>query len=195
MIGITLNSEQIRTAPAEVRRWIEREVMTSLGQQVVAAAEAGQTHGEHLGACNEQQAAAILAQIQGVLPAVNVFFEFGRHGAVFSQPNIEAFRLLDIAHHTRLQNVAQVIACLDIINEAFGRARGDASVTFCAFDGEGRCFVAVETQQSILHLWQKVIAGQKLAFDPASESTSVAMPDGATQSNSNNADAAAVPLQ
>lgn len=44
----------------------------------------------------------ILSQIQGVLPAVNVLFEFGRQGAIFGQPNIEAFRLLDIAHHTRL---------------------------------------------------------------------------------------------
>ncbi len=37
MIGITLSSEQIRTAPAEVRRWIEREVMTSLGLQTAPA--------------------------------------------------------------------------------------------------------------------------------------------------------------
>ncbi|MFZ2156148.1 MAG: hypothetical protein WAV72_08525 [Bradyrhizobium sp.] len=36
MVGITLSSEQIRTAPAEVRRWIEREVMTSLGLQAPA---------------------------------------------------------------------------------------------------------------------------------------------------------------
>ena len=34
MIGITLSSEQIRTASAEVRRWIEHEVATSLGLQV-----------------------------------------------------------------------------------------------------------------------------------------------------------------
>ena len=125
MIGITLSSEQIRSAPVEVRRWIEREVMTSLGLQA-APAEDGK-HGEHLAACSEEQAAAILSQIQGVLPAVNVFFEFGRQGAIFGQSNIEAFRLLDIAHHTRLPDVAQVVACLDLINQAFGRACGDAS--------------------------------------------------------------------
>ena len=34
MIGITLTSEQIRTAPAEVRRWIERQVATSLGLHI-----------------------------------------------------------------------------------------------------------------------------------------------------------------
>ena len=40
----------------------------------------------------------------------------GRQGAIFGQPNIEAFRLLDIVHHTRLPDVNQVVACLDIIN-------------------------------------------------------------------------------
>lgn len=42
MIGITLSSEQIRTAPAEVRRWIGREVMTSLGLAPELAASASE---------------------------------------------------------------------------------------------------------------------------------------------------------
>jgi len=33
MIGIALTSEQIRAAPPEVRRWVEREVMAAFGQQ------------------------------------------------------------------------------------------------------------------------------------------------------------------
>jgi hypothetical protein len=36
MIPITLTSEQIRNAPTEVRRWIEREVMTSMGAKAVS---------------------------------------------------------------------------------------------------------------------------------------------------------------
>ena len=93
MIGISLSSDQIRTAPAEVRRWIEREVMTSLGLQ--AAPADSRPQGEHLAACSEEQAAAVLSQIQGVLPAVNVLFEFGRQGAIFGQAGSEAFRLVD----------------------------------------------------------------------------------------------------
>ena len=42
MIGITLSSEQIRAAPADVRRWIEREVMTSLGLPRELAASASE---------------------------------------------------------------------------------------------------------------------------------------------------------
>ena len=30
MIGISLSSDQIRTAPAEVRRWIERDELVEL---------------------------------------------------------------------------------------------------------------------------------------------------------------------
>ena len=180
MTGITLSSEQIRGAPVEVRRWIEREVMTSLGLQA-APAEGGK-HGEHLAACSEEQAAAILSQIQGVMPAVNVFFEFGRQGAIFGQSNIEAFRLLDIAHHTRLPDVAQVVACLDLINQAFGRACGDATAKFCGFDRDGHCFILAETQQNILRLWQKVIAGQQPARTRQEELAAARAPTGAVSS-------------
>ena len=180
MIGITLSSDQIRTAPAEVRRWIEREVMTSLGVQ--AAPADSSPHGEHLAACSEEQAAAILSQIQGVLPAVNVFFEFGRQGAIFGQPSIEAFRLIDIAHHTRLPDVTQVVACLDLINQAFGRACGDATAKFCGFDRDGRCFIAAETQQNILRLWQNVIASQQLARDGQEQPAAARAPTGPVSS-------------
>jgi hypothetical protein len=164
MIGITLTSDQIRNAPPEVRRWIEREVMTSLGLQP-APVDGGQPHGEHLAVCSAEQARAVLAQIQGVLPVVNVFFELGRQGAIFGQPNVEAYRLLDIAHHTRLPDVTQVVACLDIINQAFSNARGDVTAKFCGIDRDGHCFIPMETQQNILRLWQKVIARQQVVLE------------------------------
>jgi hypothetical protein len=152
--------------------------MTSLSQQ--AAPENGsKRHGEHLAACSEQDVAAILTQIQGVLPAVNVFFEFGRQGPAFGQPDIKAFRLLDIAHHTRLQNAGQVIACLDIINQAFGQVCGDPEVVFCGFDREGHCFITLETQQSILKVWRHVIASQQLVAADQKAAPSAAEAGGA----------------
>ena len=161
MIGITLTSEQIRNAPADVRRWIEREVMMSLGQQV-APENGSKARGEHLATCTEEEITAILAQIEGVLPAVNVFFEFGRQGAVFDQRGIEAFRLLDIAHHTRLENIGQVIACLDVINQAFGRVCGDPDARFSGLGRDGHCFITLETQKNIQRVWKKIVANQRL---------------------------------
>jgi hypothetical protein len=162
MIGITLTADQLRAAPAEVRQWIEREVIAALGLPVQPSrAEAAVE--PQLASCSVDEVAAILAQIQGVLPAVNVLFELGRQGAMIPQTGVGAFRLIDIAHHTRLQNIAQVITCLDLITEALRRVRGDANAAFCGFDRDGHCFVDVDTQRNIFRLWQNVIAGQRLA--------------------------------
>ncbi|HVV40963.1 MAG TPA: hypothetical protein VHC94_07845 [Nitrobacter sp.] len=163
MIGITLSSEQIRNAPADVRHWIEREVMASMNQGPIAENNDKSSHSEHLAACTEEEVAAILTQIRSVLPAVNVLFELSRQGSAYGRPDIAVFRLLDIAGHARLQNVEQVIACLDIIGQAFGRVCGDVDAKFYALDRDGHCFIATETQQSILQIWRKVIAGGQFA--------------------------------
>ena len=93
---------------------------------------------------------------------MNVFFELGRQRAVFGQPSVEAFRPPDIAHHARLQNIGQVIACLDIINQAFGRVCGDPDAKFCGLGRDGHRFIMLETQQNILKVWRKRIANQRL---------------------------------
>src|SRR5262249_58082807 len=97
----------------------------------------------------------------GRVLAVSVFFVFAGPGAACGPPPATAFRLIDILHHTKLQNVGQVLACLEAINEAFVRLRGNASVRSCGFDNEGHCFVAPQTQASLAALWQDVIAAQR----------------------------------
>lgn len=169
MIGITLTTDQIRNAPPEVRRWIEHEVIASLGIAADAPATPSPTptQATHLVACSAEEAAGILTQIQGMMPAVNVFFEFGRPGISFGQPAVMAFRLIDILHHTRLENIGQVMACLDLINQALSQVRRDPSARFCGFDNEGHCLIAPETQASIASLWQNVIANQQPATSAA----------------------------
>ncbi len=164
MIGITLTADQIRNAPVPVRQWIEQEVIASLGltPQAPTAAPA-QT--AHLVACSVEDAAGILDRLQSVLPAVNVFFEFGRPGVGYGQPQVMAFRLIDILHHTRLSNVDQVMACLGMINEALTEIRADPSARFCGFDNEGHCFIPPQTQSSIATVWQSVIARQQAASE------------------------------
>ena len=163
MIGITLTTDQIRNAPQEVRQWIEHEVIASLGLAADAPAAPSPTQAAHLVACNAEEAAGVLSQIQGMMAAVNVFFEFGRPGVSYGRPAVMAFRLIDILHHTKLQNYGQVMACLDAINQALAQVRRDASAKFCGFDNEGHCFIAPETQASIAQLWQTVIANHQAA--------------------------------
>jgi hypothetical protein len=90
MIGITLTADQIRNAPREVRQWIEHEVMAGLG---IAAAQppAPPPQAAHLVACSVEEAQAILTRIEGVLPAINVFFELGRPVVSYGQPPVMVF--------------------------------------------------------------------------------------------------------
>jgi hypothetical protein len=164
MTGITLSSEQIRRAPPEVRRWIEHELATSLGFQVQATDS--QRQPAQLAACSHEELAAVLALIQGAFPIVNVFFELGRKGTSFAQDRLEAYRLSDIAHHTRLQGPEQVIACLNLINDSFHRVRGSTDVSFHGLDGD-YCFVATETQQNIRRLWFDLIGRAEMTTSPA----------------------------
>ncbi len=128
MVGITLTPEQLRSAPLDVRRWIERELAASLGLRP-GEVSAAQPQPEHLVACTLEEAAAVLSLIQGMFPVVNVFFELGRQGASVGSEGLEAFRLADILRHTRLQNMSQVTAFLDIINQAVRRVRADPAAT------------------------------------------------------------------
>lgn len=181
MTGITLSSEQIRRAPAEVRRWIEHELATSLGLQVQASDS--QRQSAQLTGCTHDELTAMLSLIQGVFPAVNVFFELGRQGASLAQGRVEAHRLSDIQHHTRLQSPEQVIACLNFIDEALHRVRGSASASFYSSDGD-YCFVATETQQNIRQLWFKLIGRGEMSATPAAASgDGPARPESAPQSD------------
>lgn len=154
MMGITLSFEEIRRAPPDVRRWLEHEVSTSLGLQVRSADP--QQEIARLASCSHGELASMLSLIQGVFPAVNVFFELGRKGASFAQDRFEAYRLADLQHHTRLQSTEQVKSCLNLINESFQQVRGSDTASFYGTDG-GYCFVATETQQNIRRLWFELV--------------------------------------
>jgi hypothetical protein len=174
MIGITLTTDQIRNAPAPVRQWIEHEVIAALGLAADAPTPAEHPQAAHLVACTTEEAAAVLAQIQGMVPAFNVFFEFARPGISFGQPPVMAFRLIDILYHTRLQDIGQVIECLEAINEALARMRGDASARFCDFDNQGHCLIAPQTQHSVATLWQGILASHQRGRGEAGPSSASA---------------------
>lgn len=158
MVGITLAAEQIRNAPPEVRRWLEQELLVSFGLRPPSA----EAHTTHLTGFSIEDAVNVLSLIQEFIPVVNVFFELGHEGASVGIQGVEAFRLVDILRHTRLQSIEQVIGCLDAINQALCRVRGDTDIVFYGLDGQGFCFIAAQTQRSILQLWQQLVADPDL---------------------------------
>lgn len=169
MVGITLMPERIRSAPPEVRRWLEQEIAMSLG--FLAEGRPSAVPLKHLVACSLEEAAAIYGAIRDMLPVVNVFFELGREGQALDQSGIESRQLTDVLRHTRLQRMEQVIACLQVIDDAIRQIRGDASATLCALDQRGYCLSATETQRNIANLWQRLLKTRGLDQAPPISST------------------------
>jgi hypothetical protein len=158
MVGITLTPEQIRAAPPEVRHWIEQQVAALFAQSPADAPAVSQA----LAACSIEEARAILAQIQDLLPVVSVFFELGREAAGAVGPGVRALSLADIQRHTRLRSPEQVMQCVTVINQVLSGLRHDPQAMICAFDQQGRCFVADATSRSILALWHDIVASHAL---------------------------------
>ncbi len=159
MVGISLTAEQIRAAPPDVRHWLEQQCAA-----MFAPAAEVQPHAEprRLAQVTPGEAQALLEQIEDILPVVSVFFELGRENVGVPVQGMRVFRLPEILRHTRLESVAQVIECLDVINDALRHVRHDPEAMICAVDHEGRCFVAEATSHSVLTLWQSIVASRGL---------------------------------
>jgi hypothetical protein len=178
MVDITLSPEQVRNAPPEVRRWIEQELLVSFGLRQAAP----QPGSVHLVALTAEDVVKILSLIQGMIPVVNVLFELGRQGASAQIPGVEAYRLIDILRHGHLQSEEQVIACLDAINQAFSRVHGDEDAVIYGLDGNGHCLIAAQTQHSIFHVWQQIVANHTLESAARPAETSPPAPPAAEAS-------------
>ncbi len=174
MIGITLLPEQIRAAPPEIRRWLEAEIAATFtpGAAAVGFPRAEAPHGgvpgldgaaRHLVACDLEEARAILSLIQGMLPVVHVFFELGRDPVAVSAEGLRVLRLDQMGQHAHLHSLDQVAACLQAINAAGERVRGEPGAVLTVLDDAGHCLVAEETGQSIFLLWQEIVATHDLA--------------------------------
>jgi hypothetical protein len=160
MISITISADQLRTAPADVRRWIEGEVVAALALRPPAAA--AEQSGPRLAICSAAEVDAIFSLIRRIVPAVNVFFELGHQG-VSAGEGLEAYRLADLLPQARLQSTDQLVNLLDVINGALQRIRGTADVSLYGLDGRGHCVVAAQTRQNINDLWKRLIDDSRAA--------------------------------
>jgi len=166
MVGLTLSAEQIRSAPQEVRRWLEQEIMRTLGLQP-GHEFAAQAATPPLAACNLEETRDILSLVQNMLPVVSVFFELGREAHSIPVRAMRAFNLSDIQRGSRLHAAQQVIECLDILSQAMRQVKSDAEATFYGLDNQGHCLIAESTMRSILRLWQEIVAQHQLQADAA----------------------------
>ena len=148
MPGITLSADEIKTAPPEVRHWLEQEITRAFSVQPTQAPVTAPP----LVGCNVKEARDILSLVQGMLPVVSVFFELGLEGGSVSVHGMRAFRIADILRHVRLHVPEQVVECLDVLGQALQRVRADPA--------------AEATMLSILRLWQDIVVQRGLQREP-----------------------------
>ena len=169
MTSFTFSIDQVRAAPPEVRRWIERELTAALAALNRYEQDPSHDHGPALAACMPQEAAQLFEMIKGNFLLSQVFFELARdtpnsHGAAPLRP----LSVADILRHTRIGDSDRLVDCLTAINQAFQAIRNDTEATLFGFDQRGHVFIHQTTHDSIRQLWEQLFAAHApMASGPA----------------------------
>ena len=169
MTSFTFTPEQVRSAPLEVRRWIEHEIATTLATLSKSEQDPSQIHAAELAACIPHEAAEVFELIKGNFLLSQVFFELARdmphkHDAAPLQP----LSIADILRHTRLADGDRLVDCFTAINQAFQTVHNDPEATLFGFDQYGHVFIHQTTHESIRQLWQQLFAAHApMAGGPA----------------------------
>jgi hypothetical protein len=157
MTSFTFSIEQVRSAPPEVRRWIERELTAALAVLNRLEHDPSQVHAAALAACTPQEAAQLLEMIKGNFLLSQVFFELAR-----DMPNshnaspLHPLSVADILRHTRLGDGDRLVDCFTAINQTFQTIRNDPEATLFGFDQQGHVFIHQTTYDCIRQLWEQL---------------------------------------
>ena len=117
MTSFTFSIEQVRSAPAEVRRWIEHEVMTAVAALNRSEHDPSQVHEAALAACMPQEATQLFEMIKGNFLLSQVFFELARDMPNSQGPApLHPLSVADIIRHTRLADGDRLVDCFTAIN-------------------------------------------------------------------------------
>ena len=159
MTSFTFSVEQMRSAPPEVRRWIEREITAALAVLNRSDHDPSQVHAAALATCLLQEALQLFEMIKGNFLLSQVFFELARdmpnsHGAAPLHP----LSVVDILRHRRLGDGDRLVDCFTAINQAFQTIRNDPEATLFGFDQQGHVFIHQATHDSIRQLWDQLYA-------------------------------------
>jgi len=158
MLSILLTADQVKTAPEEVRRWIEATVRRELSLEAHTPYQRnGFRYAENgLAICALAEVSQIFTLLRRDPDACRLFLALGcdnydrAHGTHTARP----VPLDRLAQHLGLADPTQLVALLETINNALRQERADADAALFAIDGETALFVDPETQWHIFQLLQ-----------------------------------------
>lgn len=157
MTSFTFSAEQVRSAPPEVRRWIEGEVVRAL--RGTLDEDSSKVRANELKPVSFEEVVRVFNLIANHFIVVQVFFELGRETPfVHDIPQLHALDFGDIVRHTQLGDANHVMECLNLINQALQNVRNDPEASVFASDEFGHVFVHDATSQNIRKLWEHLVA-------------------------------------
>lgn len=169
MVSFTFSAEQIKTAPPDVRRWMEAEIVKALagglgtasaaaGQTVAPSAETAETLQRALAAGTAAEMQETFKRVAGNSIIARVFFELAREtGLSAGGAPFHIVSIVEIMRHLQLVEAQQVLTCLDTINQAFQQVRRDPQASLFALDDVGHIFLHELTFHGIRQMWQQLV--------------------------------------
>jgi len=154
--SFTFTTEELRSAPAEVRRWLLGRIDSDLSALMVAPTSP--RNSPALAACTPEEAARIFDLIRDDFAATHVFLELARDlpsGDNSGEP-LHAVNIGALLRNTRLSDHA-LVSCLQTIDRAFQEIRHDAEAVLFGFDQANHLFVHETTYRSVRSLWQGLL--------------------------------------
>jgi hypothetical protein len=159
MTSFTFSLEQLRSAPLEVRHWIETEIAAALSGLNRLEHGPSEPHSAELAACTPEEALKVFELIKGNFLLSQVFFELAREMPnTGSSAPFHTLNLGELLRHTRLADGDRLADCFTAINKAFQNVRNDDEAALFGFDQYGRVYIHNTTHQSIRWVWQQLVA-------------------------------------
>ncbi|MBV9203769.1 MAG: hypothetical protein JOY83_29345 [Alphaproteobacteria bacterium] len=157
MIGFTISLDQLKSAPPEVRRWIEREAAAALTALSRPEPDPSHPDSASLAACTPEEAAEVYDLIKGNFLLSQVLFELARETpGNRGGPPLHALSLADMLRHTRLADGDHLVDCFGAITQAFRTVRNDPEASLFGFDQYGQVWIHQTTHESIRALWEQL---------------------------------------
>ena len=159
MTSFTFSAEQVRSAPPEVRRWMENEIARALGSQVQSEYGPTKAQAGALAAATVDEVAQIFNLLSGNFLLTQVFFELARETPLApGLPSLHGLSLNDMRRHIQLDDIHQLPECLNVINQALQRVRNDSAATLFARDEQGHIYIHETSHRNIRKLREQLIA-------------------------------------
>jgi hypothetical protein len=178
MVSFTFSAEQIKSAPADVRRWMEAEIVKALSGTSVAGdaplPDSPEDLQRALAAGTAQEMHETFNRVAANSIVARVFFELARGpGSKTRGMPFHVVDFVDIMRLLQFDQAQQVLACLDAINQAFQQVRRDPQASLFALDEAGHIFLHELTYHAIRQVWQQLVATHPWPANANSAETAV----------------------